>query len=263
MSQSLPSARNGTTGRDAAVRRRRMRRRRVSRNVQRVVGAAALLVLLTVLLTPDRVRPTAAPDPRGPLASVAGTAPSALPLQPLWRPAGTVFNRRAASAAMPFGLATRKASALESLDRWHQIYTFSVRYRVKPDLTRRIYDAALVAGIEPDLAFRVVRAESEFNPRAISKVGAVGLTQLMPATAREFEPQITREALLDPDTNLRIGLRYLRVLIREQKGDLRMALLTYNRGPAAVQQALSNGADPANGYDSLVMRGYRGRGVLD
>lgn len=264
MSQSLPSVRHGSADRDAVVRHRRMRRRHVSRKVQWVLGAAAVLVLLTMVLTPDRVRPSAAPDPRGPLASVAGAVPSApLPLQPLWRPAGTVFNRKAASSAMPFGLGARKAGPLESLDRWHQIYTFSVRYRVKPDLTRRIYDAALVAGIEPDLAFRVVRAESEFNPRAISKVGAVGLTQLMPATARELEPQITREALLDPDTNLRIGLRYLRVLIREQKGDLRMALLTYNRGPAAVQQALSNGADPANGYDSLVMRGYRGRGVLD
>jgi soluble lytic murein transglycosylase-like protein len=241
-----------------------MRRRHVSRKVQRVVGGVAVLLLLTVVLTPERSRPTAAPDPRGPLASIAGPAPSAsLPLQPLWRPAGTIFNRKATSAALPFGIGTRKVGALESLDRWHQIYTFSVRYHVKPELTRRIYDAALVAGIEPDLAFRLVRAESEFNPRAISKVGAIGLTQVMPATAREFEPQITREALLDPDTNLRVGLSYLRVLIRENKGDLRMALLTYNRGPVAVQQALSAGTNPANGYDSQIMRGYRGRGVLD
>lgn len=263
MSQSLPSVRQPGASHDVVARRKRMRRRQMSRKAQRVVGAVAALLLLAWILTPERATPTSAPDPRGPLASVAGPVPAALPVQPLWRPAGSVFSRKAASPALPFGTASRKASALETLDRWHRIYTFSVQYRVKPDLTRRIYDAALTAGIEPDLAFRLVRAESEFNPRAVSKAGAVGLTQLMPATAREFEPQITREALLDPDTNLRIGLRYLRVLIREQHGDLRMALLTYNRGPTAVQQALNTGADPANGYESLIMRGYHGRGVLD
>jgi len=108
-----------------------------------------------------------------------------------------------------------------------------------------------------------VQVESRFNPRAGSPAGAVGLTQLMPATAREFHPGITREALLDPATNLRIGFRYLRALIREQKGDLRLALLVYNRGPVAVGQDLARGVDPTNGYEKVVMRGYRGRGVLD
>jgi soluble lytic murein transglycosylase-like protein len=69
--------------------------------------------------------------------------------------------------------------------------------------------------------------------------------------------------LLDPDVNLRIGLRYLRALIREQKGDLKLALLIYNRGPVAVQKSLSMGMSPANGYESIVSKGYRGRGILD
>jgi soluble lytic murein transglycosylase-like protein len=85
----------------------------------------------------------------------------------------------------------------------------------------------------------------------------------MLGTAREFEPSVTREQLLDAETNLRIGFRYLRALIRENRGNLRLALLTYNRGPVAVQNAINQGLDPANGYELVVMRGYRGRGTLD
>ena len=108
-----------------------------------------------------------------------------------------------------------------------------------------------------------MRVESVFDPTALSPVGAVGLTQLMLGTARVYEADVTREDLMIPEVNLRIGLRYLRELIREYKGDLRLALLTYNRGPVAVQNALSMGLDPANGYELIVMRGYRGRGTLD
>ena len=70
-------------------------------------------------------------------------------------------------------------------------------------------------------------------------------------------------ARMDPATNLRIGFRYLRTLIREQRGDLKLALLVYNRGPVAVAQDLARGVDPTNGYERVVMRGLRGRGVLD
>jgi soluble lytic murein transglycosylase-like protein len=85
----------------------------------------------------------------------------------------------------------------------------------------------------------------------------------MLGTARVFEPNVTREQLMDPDVNLRIGFRYLRSLIRDYKGDLKIALLVYNRGPSAVQSAISMGMSPANGYENLMLRGYRGRGTLD
>jgi soluble lytic murein transglycosylase-like protein len=134
---------------------------------------------------------------------------------------------------------------------------------VSPDLARLVYDIARQEGIDPELAFRLVQVESRFNPRVASPAGAVGLTQLMPATARYLQPGVTREQLLDPATNLRIGFRYLRTLIREQRGDLKLALLVYNRGPVAVAQDLARGVDPTNGYERVVMRGLRGRGVLD
>jgi soluble lytic murein transglycosylase-like protein len=153
--------------------------------------------------------------------------------------------------------------AKASLDRWHKVFEFSSQYRVAADLAGSIYDISLAEGIEPDLAFRLVRLESNFNERATSSVGAIGLTQLMLPTARYFQKGITREQLYDRETNLRIGFRYLRALIREHAGNVRLALLVYNRGPAAVTIAQENGEDPSNGYDRILMRGYKGSGVVD
>src|SRR5687768_12933921 len=142
------------------------------------------------------------------------------------------------------------------LDRWHKIFGYSSKYRVGADL-------ASAEGIEPELAFRLVRVESEFNERATSPVGAVGLTQLMLPTARYFQKGITREQLYDRDTNLRIGFRYLRTLVRENKGNVQLALLVYNRGPVAVKNSREQGLDPSNGYERVVMKGYNGKGVID
>lgn len=149
------------------------------------------------------------------------------------------------------------------LDRANRVIGFSAKYRISADLAGSIYDIAMQEGIEPDLGFRLVKLESEFNERATSPVGAVGLTQVMPATAKYFVKSATRETLYDRDTNLRVGFKYLRSLIREYKGNLKIALLVYNRGPAAVDAALDMGLDPANGYDRIVMKGYRGRGTVD
>jgi soluble lytic murein transglycosylase-like protein len=149
------------------------------------------------------------------------------------------------------------------LDRANKIIAYSTKYHIAADLASSIYDVAMAEGIEPDLGFRLVRLESEFNERATSPVGAIGLTQVMPATAQYFVKGATREKLYDRETNLRVGFRYLRTLIREYKGNLKIALLVYNRGPAAVDAALGMGLDPANGYDRIVMKGYHGRGTVD
>ncbi|HEX6050045.1 MAG TPA: transglycosylase SLT domain-containing protein [Gemmatimonadaceae bacterium] len=149
------------------------------------------------------------------------------------------------------------------LERWHKVFGFSSTYKVSADLATSIYDIAVAEGIEPDLAFRLVRLESQFNERATSPVGAIGLTQLMLPTARYFQKGITREALYDRNTNLRIGFRYLRSLIRENKGNVQLALLVYNRGPVAVKNSRQQGRDPSNGYDRIIMKGYKGSGVID
>jgi hypothetical protein len=143
------------------------------------------------------------------------------------------------------------------LERAEAIIRFSGRFKIPADLTARIYDAALRAGLDPALAFEIVRIESRFNPRAVSPVGAIGLTQLMPRTAAFYDPQITREQLFDPDVNLRIGFVFFRELLTRYEGDLRLALLAYNRGPGRVGQLLARGHNPDNGYDQAVLSGYR------
>ena len=189
-----------------------------------------------------------------------------------------VFQDRAATAStFSFGLpgeSRRLRQELDAakgelqlaqaqLDRANQILSYSSRYRISADIAASIYDIALAEGLEPDLAFRLVRVESQFNEKATSPVGAIGLTQLMPATAGFFQKGITKKQLYDRETNLRIGFRYLRTLINEHDGNLKMALLVYNRGPAAVNRARAAGLDPANGYDRMVAGGYRGSGVVD
>lgn len=149
------------------------------------------------------------------------------------------------------------------LERTQKIFAYSSQYRIGADLAGSILDASMAEGIEPDLAFRVVKIESEFNDRATSPVGAVGLTQLMLPTARYFEKGITRAGLYDRETNLRVGFRYLRTLIKQYKGDVNLALLVYNRGPVAVDAARERGDDPSNGYEHAVLKGYRGKGTVE
>lgn len=155
------------------------------------------------------------------------------------------------------------ALAKAELARLNEIFQFSSQYGIGADLARSIYDIAQAEGIAPELAFRLVSIESRFNERAVSPVGAVGLTQLMLPTARYFEKGVTREQLNDREINLRIGFRYLRSLIREQDGNVRLALLIYNRGPVAVNNARAQGIDPGNGYDTAVMKGYKGTGIVE
>jgi soluble lytic murein transglycosylase-like protein len=146
-------------------------------------------------------------------------------------------------------------------DRADKIIQFSTTYAVTADLAGDIVDASLREGIDPDLAFRLIRLESDFNAKAVSKVGAIGLTQLMPSTARLIERTIKSDQLMNPRTNLRVGLRYLRSLLDLYDGNVRLALLAYNRGEDAVSRDVKAGVNPGNGYDRFVLREYTGPGV--
>lgn len=130
-----------------------------------------------------------------------------------------------------------------------------VRYDIERDLAEDIFDIAIEEGIEPDVAFGLVNTESTFKPRAVSNVGARGLAQLMPRTAEELMPGVTGEDLFDREINLHLGFRYLKGLVDKYDGDMRLALLAYNRGPGTVDRVLSQGGDPNNGYADAVLSG--------
>lgn len=226
-------------------------------SLRRVAARAVVASLVAVAVVQLAKRPQSSP-------SMTTASATPLELAPLWRQPAEVLARPVRSGPWRLRnvLAGPDGSAGELL-RWNQAFTYARRYRISMELARQIHDIAIEEKIEPELAFRLVKLESRFDPNVVSHAGAIGLTQLMVGTARYFQPGISAEELTDPATNLRIGFRYLRGLIREHDGDLRLALLTYNRGPAAVQAALESGEDPANGYDRILMRGYRGRGVID
>jgi soluble lytic murein transglycosylase-like protein len=156
-------------------------------------------------------------------------------------------------AASPLGIIDLQKAQIEKLKR---VQENSSRYGIPADLAEHIEDIALAEGIEPKLAFGLVATESEFNRHAVSPVGAVGYTQLMPSTARFFRPELEREALFDRDTNLRLGFRFLKTLIDKYHGNLKLALTAYNRGPDRVDFLLRNGDDPDNGYARLVLRDW-------
>lgn len=92
--------------------------------------------------------------------------------------------------------------------------------------------AANETAIEPALIHAVIATESKHNARAKSNKGALGLMQLMPATARRFHVKDRN----DPKQNILAGSKYLRELLNLYQGDLTLTLAAYNAGPGAVQK---------------------------
>ena len=97
-----------------------------------------------------------------------------------------------------------------------------------------LYEAARRHQLNPALLAAVARAESAFDPSALSPKGARGILQLMPATAERFGVRAAR--LWDPASNVEAGARYLRFLVDEFEGDLRHVLAAYNAGEGAVRR---------------------------
>lgn len=94
--------------------------------------------------------------------------------------------------------------------------------------------AARSHGIEPALLHAVISAESAYRAQAVSNKGALGLMQVMPATARRYG--LGEQDLRQPATNIATGTRYLADLLRLFSGDMRLALAAYNAGEHAVMR---------------------------
>ena len=102
-----------------------------------------------------------------------------------------------------------------------------------PSLVRLADAAAAAEHLDPVLVRALIQVESRFNPEARSPLGALGLMQVMPATARRLgfaHPEQLEE-------NLRIGTRFLRQLLDRYEGDTAKALMAYNAGPEALDRA--------------------------
>ncbi len=95
-----------------------------------------------------------------------------------------------------------------------------------------IIEAANYYSLPPALVKAVIATESAFEPLAVSKAGAQGLTQLMPKTAQSLRVYDT----FDPRANIFGGARYLRLMANTFSGDIRLTAAAYNAGPKAVER---------------------------
>lgn len=106
----------------------------------------------------------------------------------------------------------------------------------------QLSDASTAYGVDLNLIKAVAASESAFNPNAVSRKGAVGLMQVMPATARQYgvmaEPGATvARKLTNPGLNIHTGTKYLSHLLRVYGGQVELALAAYNAGEGAVLRA--------------------------
>jgi hypothetical protein len=101
------------------------------------------------------------------------------------------------------------------------------------DIDAAIDEAAARHHVDPSLVRSVVKVESNFNPNAVSRKGAMGLMQLMPATARSLNVSNP----FDPQQNVDAGVRHLRRLLDNYGGDVRLTLAAYNAGSGAVARS--------------------------
>jgi len=122
-----------------------------------------------------------------------------------------------------------------------------------------IDDAAKRHNVDPNLVRAVIKVESNFNPSAVSRKGAMGLMQLMPSTARQLN--VTNP--FDPQQNVDAGVRHLKKLLENFGGDVRLSLAAYNAGAGAVQRSagIPRFAETRN-YVKRITELYSGGGPL-
>ncbi len=193
-----------------------------------------------------------------------GIAGTALPLVRAGQPAEPARTRRYerpqdtthhAQLDAEEAVAQRIAASRSDVERERQVAQAVEQYDIERDLAEQIHDIAREEGISTPVAFGLVRTESTFRRNVVSHAGARGLTQVLPSTARSVLPEAVGARLFEPATNLRAGFRYLRQLLDRYRGDVRLALLAYNRGPTNVDRILERGGNPDNGYADRVLGG--------
>ena len=136
---------------------------------------------------------------------------------------------------------------------------FSNRPYTEKEIDAAIEQAASRHNVDPNLVRSVIKVESNFNPNAVSRKGAMGLMQLMPQTAR----QLRVKNPFDPEQNVDAGVRHLKQLMENFGGDVKLTLAAYNAGAGAVNRSsgIPHYAETRNYVRRITELYYGGHGV--
>jgi Transglycosylase SLT domain len=137
------------------------------------------------------------------------------------------------SGAVMHAARTAASEVNTYLDAKAQTHQALNRTFTQQDIDAAINQAAAHHHVDPSLVRSVVKVESNFNPNAVSRAGAMGLMQLMPSTARSLKVSNP----FDPQQNVDAGVRHLRKLLDNYGGDIRLSLAAYNAGSGAVARS--------------------------
>ena len=128
-----------------------------------------------------------------------------------------------------------------------------LRYLYPQKYQEYVYKYSEELGVDPMLAYAIVKAESNFDKDVVSSSGAVGLMQLMEKTAEEQAGKLnlkyTRELLYDPELNLQLGLNYFNTLLDYFNQNYILAFAAYNAGLGNVEKWIASGTIKQDGSD--------------
>lgn len=146
--------------------------------------------------------------------------------------AAEILNTKTQTTATPFAPILKNQIQVPQPSGEETLMPLPPKQTSSGTIEKMLYGAAQKYGVDPKLAIAVAKAESGLDPNVVSAAGAVGVMQLMPATAAGLGIRDLR----DPRENIDGGVRYLKQMLDTFQGDVRQAIAAYNAGPEAVKK---------------------------